>query len=359
MQATYDAWVSTCPSTPVDTPSSYHTGATYEAVVQACTESLANLEFLVQRMEADPEFNRFCLAVYDVVALPMGLVEQPTDNLNMTRAVDCVKRYRAVHPYVLTTRIAPCCPGVKTIIAFCGPMYSGKTTAAKAIGNALFTTRMYNVYQWSFATSLKNFCIKYFDHQMNPMSRVMNAYYHDKFAIPPSAAAWAAAGSVNLRPASEIMALLSMPSADAATKVRDRLLHNFSLDLASDPSKLNGRRILQVTGSVFRDICGMDFWIEQLSSLLSAKTKAENAVHIIDDVRFPNEAAWLRSIGASIVRIHTPSSLCEPPKHISEMCVGGIHADFAYENDLVSVSSMIEGLLPFVISVIRSNKIRC
>jgi hypothetical protein len=234
-------------------------------------------------------------------------------------------------------------------------MHSGKTTASRVVGSKLFATRMYNVYQWSFATTLKNFCMRYYDAQAGVTSGVMEAYYSNKLAVPPSAKLWAGTGSVTLPPSSVISELLIVPSADLAARVRARLLKIFALDLAEGPGKLCGRRIMQVTGSVFRDICGMDFWIKQLENSMSSSVNPEGSVNLIDDVRFPNEAEWVKSIGGAVIRIVTPPKSCEPPKHISEMCVKDVSADFVFENGGTSVAALASGLMPFALFVVQAK----
>ena len=359
MRAAFDAWTNTWPNANTEDLDDYKGGPEFDAVVLACSSSLDNLEFLVQRMEADPEFNSPCLAAYDSSA-PADLVVQPPEDIGMDKAVSSVKLYRSAHPYSLDkcssgNTMGGCCFRCKAIIAFCGPMHCGKTTAAKAVGEALFSTRMYDVYQWSFATALKNFCMKYYDEGAGVTSGILDAYYRDKLVVPPSARMWAGTGSVILPPASRISELLIISGAENATRARDRLLKIFSLDLAESPLKLSGRRIMQVTGSVFRDVCGPNFWIKQLANAMNSTPRSTGAVHIIDDVRFPNEALWLKMVGASVVRIVSPETSREPPKHISEMCVEEVPADFVFENDGTSVADLASGLMPFVLSVIHNK----
>jgi energy-coupling factor transporter ATP-binding protein EcfA2 len=353
MQAVYDAWVSKWPSPTTQVPADYRVGNEFDDVVAACTALHANLEFLVQRMETDPEFNRFCLVVYDVSA-PAELVAQPLGDLDMYRAVASVKLFRVAHPYVPVLDDVPRSIHPRAVIAFCGSMYCGKSTTARAVGEALFATRMYNVVQASFATALKFFCMRFYDGSEGLSGSLIDAYYRNKYVVPPSALTWAASGVVTLPPASKITNLLIDVSSEQATRARNRILAAFTADIAELPLKLNGRRIMQVTGSVFRDVCGMDFWIKQLANLMNSSLSVGNTVLVVDDVRFPNEALWLKSIGAGIVRVMSPLTGVEPPHHISEMCVDEVPADFVF--DSIASSSVSRDLMPFVLSVIQSKK---
>jgi hypothetical protein len=112
---------------------------------------------------------------------------------------------------------------------------------------------------------------------------------------------------------------------------------------------------MQVTENVFRDICGADFWIKQMANDMSSSPKPENAVFIVDDLRFWNEALWLKSVGASIVRVITPPIGSEIPCP-SEMCTNTFPVDFVFTDPVVSFFTLTSGLMPFVLSAIRSKK---
>lgn len=357
IRALYDTWADKWPPVPTNRPIDYIILPDFGNVRRACSESQSNMEFLVRKMEADPEFNRGCLVVYDIVA-PPDLVVPPSNEITMTRAAQSVKLYRSVYPFVPPSRIVPRRLYCGTIIAFCGPMLSGKSTAARAVGTALVMSRMYNVRQWSFAALLKNFCMRYYDGDTGAGSEVMDAYFNDKCTIPPSARRWAESGSPDLPPASVIPSMFASMSAENAEQIRKRLFKVFTVDLQEKPQELCGRRIMQVTGSVFRDVCGPDFWVDQLANLMCAGARAGVTVDLIDDVRFPNEAMWLKSMHAVIIRIMTPHTPRDPPKHISEMCCDEIPADFVFNNPKRTVANMTKRLMPFVMSAIRDAKSR-
>lgn len=370
MQAIYDAWTNVWPITPTNVPADYRMEPQFSDMVSACRSAAHNMKFLVERMQADPEFNRFCLVVYDAVVSP-ELVVEPTNNLDMERCVRSVRLFRAVHPFTGNCSICSgggscdgvnCCCGKNcncnldgvAIVGFCGEIGSGKTTAATIIGGQLFAAKKYAVHQWSFGLALKRFCAIYYDGNGTEVSlQNLFSYYHNKNDVPAVVEVWKKGGAVDLPAADRISELLILPTKEMAVKVWGRLLNILSSDFHESPLKLTRRRLMQVTGSAFRDVCGLNFWIKQLANLIMTTSMAGHGIHLIDDVRFPNEAAWLKSMGGKIVRIVDSSHQDCQATHISEMECASIPTDYVFDNSEKNIQGIISGLLPYVFSVIN------
>jgi len=64
------------------------------------------------------------------------------------------------------------------------------------------------------------------------------------------------------------------------------------------------RDLMQRTGEAGRRAFGQDFWIRQASMRLNRETRNV----IVTDVRYPNEAEWIRESGGIVVRIFWPDS---------------------------------------------------
>jgi hypothetical protein len=81
--------------------------------------------------------------------------------------------------------------------------------------------------------------------------------------------------------------------------------HMFDWRTTWHPGALNGRALLQELGVAVRDLIDPDAWV-----MACAKRIAEEADDlpwlkhvVITDVRFPNEAAWVESVGGTVVRV--------------------------------------------------------
>ena len=63
------------------------------------------------------------------------------------------------------------------------------------------------------------------------------------------------------------------------------------------------RSLLQVWGTDFRrHFCGTDYWIEKMDNALE-KAKGNYKNLFVTDVRFPNEADFIRSKGGKLIRV--------------------------------------------------------
>ena len=114
-----------------------------------------------------------------------------------------------------------------------------------------------------------------------------------------------------------------------------------------DQNKDHFRLILQGWGTDFRRMLGgEDYWINRL--LLQLRDTAYNIV-VIPDVRFINEAEFIRKIGGYVIRVnrmdgHTTDT------HASETQLDRYHFDYTIQNDgtlqdlLQSTKSMLTTL---------------
>lgn len=352
----YEDWMSTWSTMP---SSLCFSNNEFWAFRNACASNLTGLEFLICRIEADPEFNMPCIAVFN------SIYPSKFTNLSMDRAIDIVKTYRQTTPYKLYT-LLPKCLNCAGIIAFCGNMYAGKTTAAKMLGSRLYNNAAYNIMQWSFAEPLKRFCFNYFGTVKNtPDASVCcpDVYWQNKHVAPPCVSTWITDKRVTLPSLSVVANLLHHPCISVNawdSKIKNRLEQVFTADILKNPAKLNGRRIMQVVGSVFRDICGLDFWIWQLAVSITNAQCIPNTIHVIDDVRFPNEAAWLLSVGAFIIHIDNDNSQkTEFSEHVSESFINSLQSDITIHRDQNKLSDpeFIAQLLPIVLNRMCEHKI--
>ena len=60
------------------------------------------------------------------------------------------------------------------------------------------------------------------------------------------------------------------------------------------------REILQGVGTFYRETYGADFWVQALAR------RIEGPIAVIDDCRYPNEAAWIRERGGLVIGIRRP-----------------------------------------------------
>lgn len=91
------------------------------------------------------------------------------------------------------------------------------------------------------------------------------------------------------------------------------------------------RRILQETGLAARKTFGENCWIEALEY-----TMVPGVNYVIPDVRFENEADWVRDIGGKVIKITRPGHYGQG--HVSETALSKFEFDDVIEND----SSVLE-----------------
>ncbi len=111
------------------------------------------------------------------------------------------------------------------------------------------------------------------------------------------------------------------------------------------------RQILQEVGSFFRDTYGADFWVDALEREIT-----DNEITIIDDVRYPNEADFVRNSGGIVIGIRRPGNGLDDD-HASET---KMHDHWTEMIDVEIVNDgTIEDLRDRVKSVIEDSGILC
>ena len=90
------------------------------------------------------------------------------------------------------------------------------------------------------------------------------------------------------------------------------------------------RTLLQNVGKGVRDIVGPDAWVEVMERVWFVALDRPDAV--ITDVRYPNEAAWIRRWGGMVIRIDRPG-VGPVNGHESETLVDAIEEDASVVND--------------------------
>lgn len=90
------------------------------------------------------------------------------------------------------------------------------------------------------------------------------------------------------------------------------------------------RRVLQELGTGVRDTVGQASWVRALSVELLEKRPSRA---VITDLRFPNEADFIRESGGWLLRVTRPDfNNGVDPSHPSEAAVAGLHVDFELVN---------------------------
>lgn len=93
---------------------------------------------------------------------------------------------------------------------------------------------------------------------------------------------------------------------------------------------LSPRVMFQKIGTDFaRETFGHDFWVRHLEYWVEQETPSRL---VVPDIRFPNEAAWIRAQGGLLVRVRSTDPVSEDA-HISETGVDEIPADIEIVND--------------------------
>ena len=89
------------------------------------------------------------------------------------------------------------------------------------------------------------------------------------------------------------------------------------------------RETLQNIGKGVRDIVGPRAWVDALDRRWRA---AGSPDVVVTDVRYPNEAAWVKDRGGMVIRVDRPG-IGPVNGHESETLVGAIAADATVVND--------------------------
>lgn len=129
--------------------------------------------------------------------------------------------------------------------------------------------------------------------------------------------------------------------------------HLFERHLKESPVPglgISGRRLMQTLGTEWGRSLDPDLWVKAAAMTLGLHDlPASSPIHdrlVITDVRFPNEAAWLQSMGANLIRVwrETPDvATHESEQHVNslpcELCLlnnGTVNNLYDQVDDLVA-----------------------
>jgi ATPase subunit of ABC transporter with duplicated ATPase domains len=88
------------------------------------------------------------------------------------------------------------------------------------------------------------------------------------------------------------------------------------------------REIMQLLGTEFaRNMLSKDVWVTALMRQLNDEDN-----YVIDDVRFPNEAAAIHARGGKVVRVVRPADPSKADNHISEQGLNTEQIDYELQN---------------------------
>ena len=95
------------------------------------------------------------------------------------------------------------------------------------------------------------------------------------------------------------------------------------------------RPILQWWGTEFRrGLRGEDYWIRKMRTELEGlKDREKDGLVIVTDVRFPNEADLVKSLGGRVVRVVRTGDAGLTAEHISETAMDGYPCDSSILNN--------------------------
>lgn len=179
------------------------------------------------------------------------------------------------------------------ILAFCGKKRCGKDTAAQEAIKVGFT-------KLSFAESLKRMCSEFTEL---PLELFTEDEYKDAVLKTPIVI-----GSAKVNKLLECINKVQ-PLTEQQT---EQILYKVNSSVYETP-----RKLLQFIGTdICRDIVGKDFWINYIKPQITGKV-------VFTDCRMPNEREFLKSLGATLVRIYRPDTDKLEDSHFSENNLGG------------------------------------
>lgn len=124
--------------------------------------------------------------------------------------------------------------------------------------------------------------------------------------------------------------------------------------LGIDPFwKITYREMLQKVGTdMIRNHLDPDFWVKRVAYQVSKMADIGIPV-VIPDVRFENEATWVREQGGTIIRLVSESSGIpgDLGKHISESGIAFNNSDFIVENQYSAENPSYDRLYEAVSSI--------
>lgn len=118
---------------------------------------------------------------------------------------------------------------------------------------------------------------------------------------------------------------------------------------------ISPRRIIQTLGTEWGRHQGADFWLRCADLALGLPLAPVHHRIVISDVRFANEAAWVRAHGGVLIRIdRDPAQLPSVCTHISETEQASIECDHIVFN-YGSLAELYDGLDVVMLDVLRVN----
>lgn len=123
------------------------------------------------------------------------------------------------------------------------------------------------------------------------------------------------------------------------------------------PAGCSARQCLQTLGDWGRQL-HPDHWVHMLAMRVGLPAIGPTyPVHdriVVTDVRFPNEAAWLRQAGGLLVRLHRPQA--QPVRtHDSEAHWASLPADVELHNAGTSLASLHDALDELLAHTLRAD----
>lgn len=113
--------------------------------------------------------------------------------------------------------------------------------------------------------------------------------------------------------------------------------HLFERHLKEQPVPhigISGRRLMQTLGTEWGRTLDPDLWVRTAAITLGLHDMPNSTpIHdriVITDVRFPNEAAWIESLGGRVVRVTRPAP--EVAAHVSEQHINQLPCTLAIDN---------------------------
>ena len=129
--------------------------------------------------------------------------------------------------------------------------------------------------------------------------------------------------------------------------------HNFE-EGKEAPLSLHGRSpryLLQTLGTEWgRNLVGKDIWVLLLGRRIDSLAEQGAAGVIITDIRFPEEAEYVRRIGGRVVHLHRPGPSLLGTSHPSESGIDQAYGDIALSNDgtLFALDHKVKRLLSLI-----------